>query len=111
MGKTTKKTTEKTKLEEIKEVFEKEDTNNNKAGLILCDKAIFMEQTLTKLQAKIEEKGVVTKMCQGSYSIDRENPALKSYTSLIKNFNSTMKQITDLLPKEESNEDDAFEDF
>ena len=70
-----------------------------------------MEQTLSKLQAKIEKDGVVTEMCQGSYSIERENPALKSYTSLIKNFSSIMKQITDLLPKEEKTEDDAFEDF
>lgn len=99
------------KLQEIKKLFEKEDTSKNKLGLSLVDKAIFMEQTLEKLEAKINENGVVTEMCQGTYTIERENPALKSYTSLIKNYNSIIKQIYDLLPSEEPTEDpfDSFE--
>ena len=100
----------KTELKEIRKLFEAEDTSKNKLGLSLVDKAIFMEKTLGELQAKIEEKGVVTEMCQGTYTIERENPALKSYTSLIKNYNSIIKQIYDLLPSEEPKTDE-FEDF
>lgn len=104
-----------TKLEELKQIqkiFEQEDTSKNKLGLSLVDKAMFMEQTLAKLKEKIEQDGVVTIMCQGSYEIERENPALKSYTSLIKNYNSTIKQISDLLPVEApKEEEDAFESF
>jgi len=100
----------KTELKEIRKLFEAEDTSKNKLGLSLVDKAIFMEETLGKLQAKIEENGVVTEMCQGTYTIERENPALKSYTSLIKNYNSIIKQIYDLLPSEEPKTDE-FEDF
>lgn len=100
----------KTKLDEIRKLFEAEDTSKNKLGLSLVDKAIFMEKTLGELQVKIEQNGVVTEMCQGSYTIERENPALKSYTSLIKNYNSIIKQIYDLLPNEQP-KTDAFEDF
>ena len=98
-------------LLEIKKIFEQEETSKNRLGLSLVNKAIFMEQTLDKLQAKVEKDGVVTKMCQGSYEIERENPALKSYTGLIKNFNSTLKQIYELLPNDNENKEDAFEDF
>ncbi len=97
-------------LQDIKKLFESDLTNKNKLGLSLVNKAIFMEQTLDKLQEKIEKDGVVTTMCQGSYEIERENPALKSYTGLIKNFNTIMKQILDLLPSDEQKED-AFDSF
>ena len=98
-------------LLEIKKIFEQEETSKNRLGLSLVNKAIFMEQTLDKLQAKVEKDGVVTEMCQGTYMIERENPALKSYTGLIKNFNSTLKQIYELLPSDNENKEDAFEDF
>lgn len=97
-------------LQDIKKLFESDLTNKNKLGLSLVNKAIFMEQTLDKLQEKIEKDGVVTTMCQGSYEIERENPALKSYNGLIKNFNTIMKQILDLLPSDEQKED-AFDSF
>ena len=45
-------------------------------------------------QEKIEKDGVVTEMCQGTYTIERENPALKSYTSLIKNYNSALNKLS-----------------
>jgi len=49
-------------------------------------------------------------MCQGSYDIERANPALNQYNSLIKNYNSTIKQIHDILPKENSNNEDEFDE-
>ena len=58
-----------------------------------------MEETLTKLQTKVKADGVVTSMCQGNYDIDRENPALRSYNTTIKNYTSVIKQIADLLPE------------
>ena len=49
-------------------------------------------------------------MCQGEYSIERANPALNQYNSLIKNYNSTVKQIYDILPKEEVQNYDNFDE-
>ena len=48
-------------------------------------------------------------MCQGDYSIDRENPALKSYNTTIKNYQTLIKQITELLPSESENNGDNFD--
>ena len=53
----------------------------------------------------------LTEMCQGSYSINRENPALRSYNISIKNYQSLVKQITELLPKNDISIEDEFDNF
>ena len=89
----------------------KSKLKDDKIGLGLVARAIFMQETLRDLENKIETQGTVVEMCQGTYSIDRINPALQAYNGLIKNFTSIMKQINDLMPAEEPEEDefDTFE--
>ena len=99
-------------IKELRTTFEKIDNDKSKLALSLLDKAEFMEDTLNELQKKVKDNGVVTKMCQGSYEIDRENPALKAYNTTIKNYTSVIKQLNDMLPEEKKiNEDDEFERF
>lgn len=76
----------------------------------LLNELIFMKTTLDDLKKEIEKNGVVTKMCQGKYDIERANPALNQYNTLMKNYSSCIKQLNDLLPKEIDNNDnfDAF---
>jgi hypothetical protein len=74
---------------------------DNVLALGLIDKAKFMEKTLQELQTKITENGVITEMCQGSYNIDRANPALNAYNITLKNYTSVVKQLNDMLPKTE----------
>ena len=93
-------------LKTLKETFEKMDNDKSKLALSLLDEAYFCGDTLKKLKEKVAEDGVVTLMCQGNYNIDRENPALKSYNTTIKNYQALIKQITDLLPNESNNIDD-----
>lgn len=97
-------------LNSIREVFEKEDTSKNKLGLALIERAIFMRDTLKKLEDEIEKGGVVTTMCQGNYSIDRANPAIQAYNGTLKNYTSTIKQLVDMMPTE-IKDDDSFESF
>lgn len=97
-------------LNSIRKEFEKEDTNKNKLGLALIERAIFMRETLKKLEEEIDASGVITTMCQGKYDIERANPAIQAYNGLVKNYTSTIKQLVDMLP-EERNEDDDFENF
>ena len=96
--------------EDIKDTFEKMDNDKSKLALSLLDEAYFCGDTLNKLKEKVEKDGVVTEMCQGSYNIDRENPALKSYNTTIKNYQALIKQITELLPNESENNSDNFDD-
>lgn len=97
-------------LKSLKRTFNEMDSDKGKLGLTLLEEAEFMKTTLDELKKNIKDKGVVTQMCQGSYSIERANPALNQYNSLIKNYNSTIKQIADILPKEESLNDDNFDE-
>lgn len=99
-------------IQELKNTFKQLDDNKSKLALSLLDKAEFLEETLSKLQEKVNNDGVVTTMCQGSYEIERENPALKSYNTTVKNYTSIIKQVNDMLPnKENPNKDDGFEGF
>lgn len=96
-------------LKNLKQTFEKMDNDKSKLALSLLDEAYFCGNTLKKLKEKVEKDGVVTEMCQGNYNIDRENPALKSYNTTIKNYQALIKQITDLLPTENNNNGDNFD--
>ena len=96
-------------LKTLKETFEKMDNDKSKLALSLLDEAYFCGDTLKKLKGKVKKDGVVTPMCQGSYNIDRENPALKSYNTTIKNYQTLIKQITELLPNESENSGDDFD--
>lgn len=100
-------------LKKVKKMFEETKDEKSEIALSLIDKAIFLESTLKKLKDKIESDGVITEMCQGDYTIERENPALKSYNTTIKNFQATMKQITDLLENEleKNKKEDEIDDF
>lgn len=101
---------EKIDLKSVKITLENMDSDKGKLGLSLLDEAEFMKYTLEELKKNIAEKGVVTKMCQGSYDIERANPALNQYNSLIKNYNSTIKQVYDILPKEDLASEDGFDE-
>ena len=96
-------------LKTLKETFEKKDNDKSKLALSLLEEAYFCGDTLKKLKEKVEKDGVVTEMCQGDYSIDRENPALKSYNTTIKNYQALIKQITELLPNKSVNDADNFD--
>ena len=99
-------------IKELEKEICKIDGNKQKLALSLLDKAEFLEEVLQKLKIKVQIDGVVTEMCQGEYSIDRENPALKSYNTTIKNYASIIKQLNDMLPVEkEKDKTDGFEEF
>ena len=84
---------------------------DNVVALALIDKAVFLEDTLKELQQQIEDFGTITEMCQGSYNIQRANPALNAYNITIKNYSSIMKQLNDMLPKQEKAKGDGFDEF
>lgn len=99
-------------ISELKKVFSKLNDNRSKLALSLLDKAEFLESTLEALKAKVNELGVITSMCQGEYEIDRENPALRSYNTTVKNYTSVIKQLNDMLPVEAPKPtDDGFDGF
>lgn len=102
--------TKKVDLISIKATIDTLENDKKVLCMSLLNEIIFMQTTLDDLKKQVDEKGVVTKMCQGKYDIERANPALNQYNTLIKNYSSCIKQLNELLPKEiESN--DNFDDF
>ena len=98
-------------IKDLRKVFETINDEKSKLALSLLDKAEFLEETLQELKARVKLDGVVTEMCQGDYTIERENPALKSYNTTVKNYTSVIKQLNDMLPTKEIVNDDGFEKF
>lgn len=84
-------------LKKIEKTFKLIKGNKSILGLTLLEEAIFCGSTLDNLKKAITADNLVDDMCQGNYSIKRENPALRSYNALIKNYQSLIKQINELL--------------
>lgn len=70
----------------------------------LVQEISFMEITLEKLKADIEERGVVELFKQGKQEFLRESPALKAYNTTIQRYSLLYKQLADLLPKQAATE-------
>lgn len=85
---------------DLRTQLEKLDDGKSKLALSLLEKAEFLNDTLTNLKERIDKEGAVTSMCQGKYSIDRENPAMRSYNATLKNYSSLIKQIAEMIPDE-----------
>lgn len=90
------------------------NTDISALGLSLIKELKFMETTLKKLKKEIKDNGVIVKMSQGKYDIERANPAIASYNSMIKNYNTNIKQIYEMLSSDilnDSNDpNDNFDD-
>jgi len=56
--------------------------------------------TLERLADEINKGEVIENFVQGSQSLRRENPALKSYNATIKSFTAVSKALLELLPQE-----------
>lgn len=88
------------------------DNDKGKVGLDLLIEAQFMKKTLERLRNEIDNHDLVVEMQQGSYSIDRSNPAINTYNTTITNYNKIIKQLIDLLPTDNpKNKSDGFEEF
>lgn len=69
-------------------------------GLKLLEEIEFLYRTMTRLRKEIEQDDLKEDMPQGSYSIQRTNPLLKTYNTTVKNYASLVKQLCDLLPEQ-----------
>ena len=85
----------------LKKIFKNADKVKMEINDDLLRNVAFMTVTLYKLQEEINDKGVVEKFEQGKQRFLRENPALKSYNTTLKNYASAIKQLNDMLPSDE----------
>lgn len=112
MKKKEKKELKEQKLKLLNKIFE--NVKENKKALVtgLIEQTCFMYVELKELNEIIEKKGVVENFKQGKQQFTREQPAVKTYNSMIKNYNVTIKQLSEFLPPGNSIPmDDEFERF
>lgn len=107
-----KETEVKKEIARLNNILKDLDETKRKLAEGLIQEAAFMRATLNELKEEVNSNGVLDEMCQGSYTIMRESPALKSYNSLIQRYTTVCKELNSLLPKDAPKvEDDGFDSF
>jgi hypothetical protein len=81
----------------------------------LIHRAAFMRVTLENMEIDLDENGFVEDFTQSEKTqpYERERPVARLYNTMNKNYQSIIKQLSDLLPKEDAKKEvsDGFEDF
>ena len=79
------------------------------------DEAAFMAASLYELRKIINEKGYTEEYQNGANQKGIKKCSVEIYNTMIKNYSAIIKQLTDLLPKEQEKnappQDDGFEGF
>lgn len=93
------------------------DIQKDKLAVVdgLVRRAAFMRATLEDMERDLDENGFVEMFSQSEKTepYERERPVARLYNTMNKNYQSIIKQLSDLLPKEppKSENDDGFEAF
>ncbi|WHP40759.1 hypothetical protein QIX46_19735 [Lysinibacillus boronitolerans] len=80
----------------------------------LIRRAAFMRVTLEDMEVDLDTNGFYELFSQSENQdpYERERPVARQYQTMNKNYQSIIKQLSDLLPKEATKEpDDGFESF
>lgn len=95
-------------------IFKGLDIKKKNTTIGLIERAAFMRVQLKDLEKDINEKGFTELFSQGNQEpYMRQRPEANIYCSLNTSYQKIIKQLSDLLPKEELKkvESDGFDDF
>jgi len=99
-------------IDRLSSIFENISEEKQEVAKRLIERVAFMTITLQILEDDIKSKGPTYKMVQGSQNMLVENPAQKSYNTMINRYTMACDKLTHLLPKEVPfDPDDGFESF
>lgn len=94
------------------DILQKIPEDKRTIGEKLIAELTFMEKTLEKLRAQINESGEVEHFQQGKQDFLRESPALKAYNTTVQRYSVMYRQLTDLMGKSaEAEKSNAVYDF
>ncbi len=107
---------ERIKKEErrLKRIYKNIDKDNKAIIDGLIQRAAYMRVTLEDWEEDIMENGYYEMFTQSDKvdPYERERPVARLYNTMNKNYQSIIKQLSDLVPKPEPKEkDDGFEAF
>ena len=95
-------TRQKKEQNRIKKIYKNLPKERLEFAKKLIERAAYMLVSLEDMEAKISEDGLVVVMPQGSYEIERAHPLLQPYNAMVKNYNATIKQLSELSPNTEA---------
>lgn len=105
----------KEEKERLRTILEDLDIDSQRMDIAksLIANAAFMAITLQDLQDKINANGVVSEYQNGENQWGtKQSPEASTYISLVNRHNAVMRQLIDLLPKEEvTNPENIIEKF
>lgn len=100
----------KFELKKYKEIFANIEEDKKPFAEKLYIQAAFMSATLQELQKIINTEGAVISSTNGNgFETIGEHPAQKSYNTMIRNYNGTIKHLLDLLPDGQKDNDELLE--
>lgn len=108
--------TSRIKAEEarLREIYQNIDRDNKAIIDGLIQRAAYMRVTLEEWEKDIDENGYVEMFTQSEKTdpYERERPVIRLYNTMNKNYQSIIKQLSDLVPKyEPTSQDDGFDEF
>ncbi|WP_422487129.1 hypothetical protein [Gudongella sp. DL1XJH-153] len=99
-------------LKKIKNIYKEIPDDKKKLVQRLVENASFMAILLEDLQEDIKQNGYKEEYKNGANQFGfKRSIAADLYQVTIKNYSSVIKQLNDLLPNNEIEEDDGFEAF
>ena len=102
----------KKEIKKLDKIFKNIDENKLKIVNPLIHQCAFMSAELQDLKELIKQNGSVEFYKNGANQYGRKkSAAVEVYNAMIKNFASILKQLYDLLPKNDAEPDDGFNDF
>ena len=87
-------------IERLNDILKNIHESKRKIAKELINNIAFMSVTLQDLQELIKIQGPIVNFDQGSQKMLVENPAQKSYNTMINRFTTATKQLFELLPKD-----------
>ena len=89
----------KCEIKRLKKIFENLSQDASAVAEKLIENAAFMAVSLNELQGLINEHGYTEEYQNGAnQSGIKKSSEVEIYNTMIKNFNTTMKQLIDMLP-------------
>lgn len=98
----------------LRRIYKNIDKDNKAIIDGIIQRAAYMRVTLEDYEKDLDDNGYVEMFSQSEKTdpYERERPVARLYNTMNKNYQSIIKQLSDLVPKEAKVvEDDGFEDF
>ena len=83
-------------MDYYKQIFDSIPENRKAIALKLIEDAKYIDLKLIKYKEIIDEDGLIVEMPQGTYTIEREHPAIKGFHAMIKSRDTMISRLENM---------------